>query len=210
MSAGLLTSTCTPGRTAPDVSLTTPAMLLCADVAAGSRRSPNDDAITSRAIRVRLIEPPSVLGGADPPYSPDVLCMRYRHWLREPRRRNHGVRLHVVELDLHLHVGLCDGALKRHLHPRDVAVVGVIHLRRNESDRRSRPAHEPYEQPGVVEVEVGQRLRFTHSLDDSHLFAVDCRSPCAPPWKRLLDRGGEIDDRLESRAIQIAFGERQE
>src|SRR5262245_22292361 len=78
MSAGLLTSTCTPGRTAPDASLTTPAMLLCADAPTGSRRSPNDDAITSRAIRVRLIEPSSFCGreeldgleGPLPPFPP--------------------------------------------------------------------------------------------------------------------------------------------
>jgi len=35
MSAGLAASTVTPGSTAPDVSLTTPTMLLCATAVAG-------------------------------------------------------------------------------------------------------------------------------------------------------------------------------
>src|SRR5262249_38795276 len=56
MSAGLLTSTWTPGSTAPEVSLTTPAMLLWADAAPGSRRSINDDATTSGTIRNPIIE----------------------------------------------------------------------------------------------------------------------------------------------------------
>ena len=48
ISAGLLASTVTPGSTAPDVSLTTPVMLLWAHAAAGSR---NRHTATSRAIR---------------------------------------------------------------------------------------------------------------------------------------------------------------
>src|SRR5437870_38165 len=56
MSTGLLASTWTPGRTAPEVSFTTPAMLLCAAAAAGSRRTHKDAASTARAIRVRVIE----------------------------------------------------------------------------------------------------------------------------------------------------------
>src|SRR4051812_36979673 len=67
MSAGLLTSTWTPGRTAPDVSLTTPAMLLCADAATGSRRTPSDDAITTWTIRSRIIETLLAFGRRGPP-----------------------------------------------------------------------------------------------------------------------------------------------
>ena len=52
ISAGLLASTVTPGSTAPEVSLTTPVMLLCAHAAAGSR---NMHTATSRAIRWKRI-----------------------------------------------------------------------------------------------------------------------------------------------------------
>ncbi len=39
MSAGLAASTVTPGSTAPDESLTTPTMLLCAQAVTGSERN---------------------------------------------------------------------------------------------------------------------------------------------------------------------------
>src|SRR5262245_22719463 len=55
MSAGLAASTVTPGRTAPDVSRTTPVMLLCAH--AGADRSRNDDTTTRHGIHRDFIIP---------------------------------------------------------------------------------------------------------------------------------------------------------
>jgi hypothetical protein len=63
MRTGLLASTWTPGRTAPEASFTTPVILLCARAATGSRRSPNDETITNLASRVRIIETSSFFRG---------------------------------------------------------------------------------------------------------------------------------------------------
>src|SRR6186713_230897 len=60
MSAGLAASTVTPGSTAPDVSRTTPVMLLCAEAEADRTR--NDDTTTRHGIHRDFIIPlPSVL-----------------------------------------------------------------------------------------------------------------------------------------------------
>src|SRR5262249_3859511 len=97
MSAGLLTSTWTPGSTAPEVSLTTPAMLLWADAAPGSRRSINDDAITSRTIRNPIIETSSRVSMARQAWRGAELFGHRSHRCRlgEPRRLNCSVRLYV-------------------------------------------------------------------------------------------------------------------
>src|SRR5688572_7921613 len=96
ISAGLLASTVTPGSTAPEVSLTTPVMLLWAHAAAGSR---NTHTITNRAIRWKPITVPLFknngllrlrLTGNEP-----GIRLRFR------RRRNHlhqvGARRHQLQ-----------------------------------------------------------------------------------------------------------------
>src|SRR4030095_793119 len=89
-------------------------------------------------------------------------------------------------------------------------VIGEIHLRRDEPDGRAGPPHEPDEQSRLIEVEVGERLRGPHPLHDVDLIAVDSGPADAPPGEGLLDAGGKRDDRLESGAIEVAFGERQQ
>src|ERR1051325_6989107 len=54
MSAGLVASTVTPGRTAPDVSRTTPVMVACADAVAGKSRRRERTAAEPRA-SVRIV-----------------------------------------------------------------------------------------------------------------------------------------------------------
>ena len=55
ISAGLAASTVTPGSTAPDASLTTPAMaLVCADATAGSDRSSAATKMIRANVRMRL------------------------------------------------------------------------------------------------------------------------------------------------------------
>src|SRR5258705_11608327 len=56
MSAGLLASTVTPGRTAPVASFTTPANALCARAVAGSARNPS---ATTHHIAKRLLIMPT-------------------------------------------------------------------------------------------------------------------------------------------------------
>src|SRR5258706_4720240 len=146
MSAGLCTSTSTRGRMAPEVSLTTPAMLLCANATRGSNRSPNDDAITIRTTRVRPIE--TSLGERRGLFGHGG----HRRRLREPGGLDGDVRLHLAQLDRHLHVRLRHRSLERELDAGDVTIIAVVHLRRNKADGRARPAHHPDEQAGVVEV----------------------------------------------------------
>src|SRR6188474_3005370 len=143
MSAGLLTSTWTPGSTAPDVSLTTPAMLLCADAAAGSRSTANDDATTSSTTRLRITKPPRRVSIDRQAGGAELFGHRsHRCRLREPRRLDRGVRLDVGQDDVRLHVCLRHLAIERHFHAGDVAVIGEIDLRRDEAHGRARPPHE--------------------------------------------------------------------
>ena len=72
MRASLDASTVTPGSTAPDVSLTTPVIALCACTSAGN--ASRDTPITNPRTTVRIIRPS--LSEID----------RYRRWKNVPKR----------------------------------------------------------------------------------------------------------------------------
>src|SRR5262249_44684473 len=61
MRTGLAASTVTPGRTAPDVSFTTPAMVLCADATAGASVS------SARPIQIRTQPNPRMMNSLPEP-----------------------------------------------------------------------------------------------------------------------------------------------
>src|SRR6185503_4100793 len=64
----------------------------------------------------------------------------------ELRRPDTDVGLHLAQLDRRSAVGPGDDAAERHLDPGDVAVVGIVDLRRNDADRRIDEAHLPDQQ----------------------------------------------------------------
>src|SRR5258705_359691 len=70
-----------------------------------------------------------------------------RRRLRELRRRDAHVRLDLAELDRRAAVGPGNHSLERHFHAGDVAVIGIVDLRRDDADRGVDEAHLPHEQP---------------------------------------------------------------
>src|SRR5258705_6265029 len=70
-----------------------------------------------------------------------------RRRFRELRRRDAHVRLDLAELDRRAAVGPGNHSLERHFHAGDVAVIGIVDLRRDDADRGVDEAHLPHEQP---------------------------------------------------------------
>src|SRR5258705_551871 len=110
---------------------------------------------TTSATNVRLTPMCSSFanGGPEcPPYdSLDALLLRLqlrRRRLGEPRRLDRPVGLNIREFQRHLHVGLLHRPRERDLHAeaRQLAIVGIVDLRRHERDRRNREPQQPHQQ----------------------------------------------------------------
>src|SRR6267143_2340050 len=83
------------------------------------------------------------------------------------RRIDSHVRLHLAELDRGSAVGPGNHAPERHPHARDVAVVRVVDLRRDDADGRVDEADLPHEKARLaVEVQLGAGCASCRVLDD--------------------------------------------
>src|SRR5258705_9085843 len=139
------------------------------------------------------------------------LSGRHRGRPGEPGCIQGHVRLHVGEFHVHLHERLTERAVERNLHAGDITEIRVVNLSGDKTDRGQRPAHQAHQQSRRCEIQVRYRLPVViYALYDGHFLIVENGAADAPVRIRLLDRGGKSDERLETRAIEIAGPQRHD
>ena len=129
-----------------------------------------------------------------------------RVWRREPCGVDRDVWPDLIQCDGVLAVRPGDDGLERHLDAGNVAVVGVVHLRRHGADRRSVPPQGPHEQTRTRrnKSSTGSGARRFCPGAPSQGDRRSWRGPDLPSTEGVLDVCRERRQRLEPGAFQIA------
>ena len=128
--------------------------------------------------------------------------------LSESRRVDRDVRLDVGQLRRVAPVQPRELVLERELDPIDVAVVGVVDLRRHAADWRGPSTHQPRQQARSPDRNTTSRESLRTPLPWTTTKSLDrrCSAERAPRQlvRHLLDLPWNDELRLESRAVQLA------